>query len=197
MVACISATLGEHACILDAFEPISIRKLRKRRREKTIENACESHHVARNWSFSILHHSKSFRLSWLLCTHQVGAVKYAHWKCIKHRRYRKPFGCGPILANPVARPAKSMPVSSVCISMSISFACFSLVNIYETIQVNISNDAQQISGIFIKNIIKSSPAELCKQIKVRTFCSVLWSYVVCYMFWFSFPFQLLNNECLV
>ncbi|XP_031620030.1 inactivation-no-after-potential D protein isoform X2 [Contarinia nasturtii] len=32
--------------------------------------------------------------------------------------------------------------------------------------VNISNDAQQISGIFIKNIIKSSPAELCKQIKV-------------------------------
>lgn len=33
-------------------------------------------------------------------------------------------------------------------------------------QVNISNDAQQISGIFIKNIIQSSPAELCKQIKV-------------------------------
>lgn len=38
----------------------------------------------------------------------------------------------------------------------------------KTIQVNISNDAQQISGIFIKNIIKSSPAELCKQIKVCT-----------------------------
>lgn len=36
-------------------------------------------------------------------------------------------------------------------------------------QVNISNDAHQISGVFIKNIIQSSPAELCKQIKVCVF----------------------------
>lgn len=33
-------------------------------------------------------------------------------------------------------------------------------------QVNISSDAQQISGIFIKNIIPSSPAESCKKLKV-------------------------------
>lgn len=33
--------------------------------------------------------------------------------------------------------------------------------------MNISNDDQQISGIFIKNIIPSSPAELSKQLKVN------------------------------
>lgn len=36
-------------------------------------------------------------------------------------------------------------------------------------QVNIANDAQQISGIFIKNIIPSSPAELCRELKVIEF----------------------------